>query len=61
VGGKRQRFDLALSVLKGFFKWTEIEFFDKILYSHDGWEIGGAKKDKDVLKKAFEAGQKIAG
>ena len=61
VGGKRQRFDLALSVLKGFFKWTDIKFFDKILYSHDGWEIGGVKKDKYVLRQAFEAGRKISG
>lgn len=59
VGGKRQRFDLALSILKGFFKWTEIKFFDKILYSHDDWEIGGVKKDKDVLRKAFETGRKM--
>ncbi len=59
VGGKRQRFDLALSVLKGFLKWADIEFFDKILYSHDDWEIGGVKKDKDVLRKAFETGRKI--
>jgi multimeric flavodoxin WrbA len=59
VGGKRQRFDLALSVLKGFFKWTDIEFFDQIKYSHDDWEIGGVKKDKDVLRKAFETGRKM--
>jgi multimeric flavodoxin WrbA len=61
VGGKRQRYDLALSVLKGFLKWTDIEFFDKISYSHQDWEIGGVKKDQEVLRKAFEAGQKIAG
>jgi multimeric flavodoxin WrbA len=59
VGGKRQRLDLALSVLKGFFKWTDIEFFDKILYSHDDWEIGGVKKNQDVLRKAFETGRKM--
>ena len=61
VGGKRQRFDLALSVLKGFFKWTDIEFFDKIIYSHEDWQIGSVKQDKAFLRKAFETGQKIAG
>ena len=59
VGGKRQRFDLALSVLKGFLKWAEIKFFDKILYSHDGWEIGGVKRDKDFLKRAFEISRDV--
>jgi multimeric flavodoxin WrbA len=59
AGGKRQRFDLALSVIKGFFKWTDIEFFDQILYSHDDWKKGGVKKEKEVLEKAFETGQKI--
>lgn len=61
VGGVRQRFDLALSVLKGFFKWVDIEFFDQILYSHEDWEKGGVKKEKEVLRKAFQIGQKIVG
>ncbi len=60
VGGLRQRFDLAISVLKGFFKWADIEFYDQILYSHEDWVKGGVKKEKKVLRKAFEAGQKIA-
>lgn len=61
VGGVRQRFDLALSVVKGFFKWTDIEFFDKLVYSHEDWRKGGVKTEKEVLRKAFEIGRKIAG
>jgi multimeric flavodoxin WrbA len=61
VGGLRQRFDLALSVVKGFFKWADIEFFDQVLYSHEDWEKGGVKKQKQVLGKAYELGRRIAG
>lgn len=59
-GGVRQRYDLALSVLKGFLKWADIEFSDKIFYSHEDWEKGGVKKDKEVLEEAFEMGRKLA-
>jgi len=59
VGGVRQRFDLALSVVKGFFKWADIQFYDQILYSHEDWQRGGVKKEKQVLKQAFEIGRKM--
>jgi len=61
VGGVRQRFDLALSVLKGFLKWADIEFFDKLIYSHEDWGKGGVKSEKEVVHKAFEIGRKVAG
>ena len=60
VGGLRQRFDLASSVVKGFFKWADIEFFDQILYSHENWGKGGVKREKEVLHKALEIGRRIA-
>ena len=60
VGGLPQRFDLAASVIKGFFKWAEIEFFDQIAYSHQDWEKGGVKKEKEVLSRAFEIGRRMA-
>jgi len=60
VAGKRQRFDCALTVLKGFFKWVGIEFFEKFLYSHDTFEIGKVKEDKEALDKAFFLGKKLA-
>lgn len=59
VAGKRQRFDCALTVLKGFFKWVGIEFYEKILYSHDSFEIGKVKEDKEVLEKAFLLGKRL--
>lgn len=60
VAGKRQRFDCALSLLKGLFKWIGIEFYEKILYSHDSFEIGKVKEDKEILEKAFLLGKRLA-
>ena len=60
VAGKRQRFDCALSLLKGLFKWVGIEFYEKILYSHDSFEIGKVEEDKEVLEKAFPLGKRLA-
>ena len=53
VGGKRQRFDCASIVLKGFLKWAGIEFSYQILYAHDDFGKGGVKKDKKFLEKVF--------
>ncbi len=60
VADKRQRFDCALTVLKGFFKWAGIEFHEKILYSHDSYQIGKVREDKEVLEKAFILGERLA-
>jgi len=59
VGGVRQRYDLTLSVLKGFLKWVDIEFLEQISFSHEDWEKGGVKKEKEVLRKAFEIGRRM--
>jgi multimeric flavodoxin WrbA len=60
VGGPRQRYDCALTVIKGFFIWTGVKFLDSILYTHDGYDIGSAKRDSDSIAKAFAVGQRIA-
>ena len=48
VAGEKQRFDYALSTLKGFFKWANIKFIDKILYSHNFFIKGKVKEDKKL-------------
>jgi multimeric flavodoxin WrbA len=60
VGGPRQRCDCALTVVKGFFIWTGVQFLDSIQYTHDSYEVGGAKRDSNALAEAFELGQRLA-
>ncbi|MEE9442054.1 MAG: flavodoxin family protein [candidate division Zixibacteria bacterium] len=59
VGGKREKFEPARKVVGGFFVWANVERFGLISYSHSGFEKGSVKKDKKVMKEAFETGQKI--
>ncbi len=59
VAGERQRFDYALSTLKGFFVWANIKFVDKMLYAHSFFEKGKVKDDKRMIQKAFELGKKL--
>jgi multimeric flavodoxin WrbA len=56
VGGERQKHQQALSVIKGFFIWTGVEFLDSIYYAHNSWETGTAIDDSEILNKAFELG-----
>ena len=59
VAGEKQRFDYALITLKGFFKWANIKFIDKILYSHNFFEKGKVKEDKKIMQRAFDIGKKL--
>ena len=59
VAGEKQRFDYALSTLKGFFIWANIKFVDKILYAHSFFEKGKVKEDKKIMQKAFDLGKKL--
>lgn len=59
VAGEKQRFDYALITLLGFFKWANLKFVDKILYSHSFFEKGKVKENKKVMKKAFDLGRKL--
>ncbi|HEX9917202.1 MAG TPA: flavodoxin family protein [candidate division Zixibacteria bacterium] len=60
VGGKRGRFEGALTVLRGFFKWGNFKLVDSLIYKHDDWEVGGVKNNKEVMKRAFELGEGLA-
>jgi multimeric flavodoxin WrbA len=59
VGGKRGRFEHALSVLAGFFKWGNFKLVDSLIYKHDDWEVGGVKNNKEMMKRAFELGERL--
>jgi len=54
VAGEKQRFDYALITLLGFFKWANIKFVNKLLYSHSFFEKGKVREDKKVMQKAFD-------
>jgi multimeric flavodoxin WrbA len=60
VGGKRQRFDCASIVLKGFLKWAGIKFFDQILYAHDDFGKGEVEKDKKFLNEVLHLSKRLA-
>ena len=59
VGGKKGKFEHALSVLRGFFKWTNFRLVDSLIYKHDTWEVGEVKNNKEIMKKAFDLGERL--
>ena len=60
VGGEREKFQHALTVIKGFFIWTGVEFFDELIYAHADYGRGGVANDNSILQKAYRIGQKAA-
>lgn len=59
VGGERQKHQQTLSVIKGFFLWTGVEFLDSIYFAHDSWEVGAVVNSAAVLKQAYELGARL--
>jgi hypothetical protein len=60
VGGEREKDSHALPVVKGFFIWAGIQFFDQILYSHDDYKAGAVRNHPDVLENAHQIGCSVA-
>ncbi len=60
VGGEREKFQPAITVIKGFFIWTNVEFAGEILYAHDDYQLGAVKNKPDILKSAFILGKETA-
>lgn len=58
VGGEREKFQHALAVIKGFFIWTGVRFYDQILYTHSDYGKGGVKNKPDILRQAHLMGHK---
>jgi multimeric flavodoxin WrbA len=60
VAGPDQAFDAMLTTVKGFFNWANVELCETILYVNDSDELGGVRKDRDQLSRAFMIGRQIA-
>jgi len=60
VGGEREKFANALTVIKGFFLWTGVEFFDKLFYAHEDYALGTVRKNSQILGQARQIGQSAA-
>ncbi len=61
VGGPRQKYDCALTVIKGFFKWCGVRFIGDICYSHDDYSTGAVSANGDMLRRAYEIGVNLKG
>jgi len=60
VAGERGRFDLAQSVLKGFFKWTEIDAHGFVLYESPDFRAKGlANENTPALEDAKALGKML--
>jgi len=60
VGGEREKFTHALTVVKGFFIWAGVSFYGQILYPHADYDKGGVSKRPDILRTAFSLGRTAA-
>jgi multimeric flavodoxin WrbA len=60
VGGEREKFVHALTVIKGFFIWTGVQFFDQILFAHPDYGIGEVWEESDILESARKIGYDAA-
>jgi multimeric flavodoxin WrbA len=59
VAGSDQEFNTTLTTIEGFFKWTNTELTDTILYSHEDNELGEVAKDIKKMNEAYEAGVRL--
>jgi multimeric flavodoxin WrbA len=59
VAGADQEFSAILTIVKGFFNWTNTELTDTILYPHEDDELGGVKKNNEKMNQAYETGIRL--
>lgn len=57
VGGDRQKFECARTVIAGFFKWVNIENAGYIAHTGSSFVRGAAKDDSQVMAEALKLGQ----
>ena len=60
TGGEREKFIHALTVIKGFFLWTGVQFFDQIQYAHSDYGTGAVKDNSKILDNAKKLGMNAA-
>jgi multimeric flavodoxin WrbA len=56
VSGKEQELGSILTIVKGFFSWTNTELVETLSYLHDDNELGNVKKDAQKMRNAFDIG-----
>jgi len=61
VAGMGQEFKTILTTIRGFFKWTNTELVETILYSYGDNDLGSVVNDGKVMTRAFKVGARIAG
>lgn len=60
VGGPRQNYECARTVIAGFFKWVDIENVGNVLFAGSEWKKGAVKAHPAALKRAQQTGRAIA-
>lgn len=59
VGGERQKYECARTVIAGFFKWVNIENAGHIAYAGKSFDRGAAQHDLRAMDSAQKLGQKL--
>jgi len=60
VGGEREKFEHAVTVIKGFFIWTQVKFAGQILYPHSDYRKGVVSENDQILQNAYQLGYETA-
>ena len=60
VAGTGQEFATIQTTVNGFFQWANVEQVERILFAHDGGELGCVQDDPTMMKKAFDIGVRVA-
>jgi len=60
VGGPRQKYECARTVIAGFFKWINVENVGNVIFAGSGWEAGAVRNDRNSLDTARQLGLNLA-
>lgn len=60
VGGERQKFECARTVIAGFFKWVNIENAGYIAYAGRGFSSGAVTLEPQALDEAIKVGRELS-
>jgi hypothetical protein len=59
VAGTGQEFATIQTTVNGFFQWANVEQVERILYAHEGGELGCVRNDPTRMREAFEVGVRV--
>lgn len=60
VGGEKEKFDAAFKTARGFFIWAGIEIVFELKFASPGFNVGEARRDENIMKKARSFGRDLA-